>query len=93
MAGRLVARGKEAFDADEALRLAAGAVLHRIGEAFRVCPGSSTPTTPEVAWRSMKATRNMVAHPYGQVDYDMIWRAFERRLSKEAHRIREIVEQ
>ena len=92
MAGRLVARGKEAFDADEALRLAAEAVLHKIGEAVSRLPGEFTADHPEVAWRSMKATRNMVAHRYEQVDYEIIWRAFEGRLPKEADRIHEILE-
>lgn len=90
-ADRLVARGKEAFDADEALRLAAEAVLHKIGEAVARLPEDFTTAHPDVAWRSMKATRNLVAHRYEQVDYEIIWRAFASRLPREAARIREIL--
>jgi uncharacterized protein with HEPN domain len=39
----------------------------------------------------MKATRNIVAHKYDQVDYDIIWNALARRLPVEADRIRQIL--
>lgn len=35
---RLVARGKNAYDSDEAMRLAAQVILHKIGEAVARLP-------------------------------------------------------
>jgi uncharacterized protein with HEPN domain len=39
----------------------------------------------------MKATRNIVAHKYEQVDYEIIWNALAHRLPAEAERIRHIL--
>ena len=90
-AARLVARGKRSYDSDEALRLAAEVILHNIGEAVARLPDEFVTAHPKVAWRSMKATRNVVAHKYEQVDYQLIWNALVNRLPAEAARIREIL--
>lgn len=90
-AARLVARGKDCYDSDEAVRLAAEAILHKIGEAVARLPDDFIADHPSVAWRSMKATRNIVAHRYEQVDYLIIWNALVLRLPVEAERIREIL--
>lgn len=90
-ASRLVARGKSAYESDEAVRLAAEAILHKIGEAVSRLPEDFIVAYPNVAWRSMKATRNIVAHEYEQVDYDIIWNALAHRLPVEADRIRAIL--
>lgn len=42
MAARLVDRGRAAYDTDEALRLAAEAILHKIGEAVFRLPNDLT---------------------------------------------------
>jgi uncharacterized protein with HEPN domain len=90
-ASRLVARGRSAYESDEAVRLAAEAILHKIGEAVTRLPEEFIVAYPDVAWRSMKATRNIVAHEYEQVDYDIIWNALAHRLPVEADRIRQIL--
>lgn len=90
-ASRIVARGKGVYDSDEVLRLAAEAILHKIGDAVARLPEEFVAANPDVAWRSMKATRNIVAHKYDQVDYEIIWNALERRLPLEAACIREII--
>lgn len=91
IAARIVARGREAYTSDETLRLAAEAILHKIGEAVARLPGELVQTHPEVPWRAMKATRNVVAHDYDQVDHTIIWRALADRLPKEARAIRAIL--
>lgn len=91
MAARLVARGKRSYESDEALRLAAEAVLHKIGEGVARLPDGFIAAHPDVAWRSMKATRNIVAHGYEQVDYELIWNALSNRLPAEADRIRDVL--
>ncbi|MDQ4501710.1 HepT-like ribonuclease domain-containing protein [Sinomonas sp. ASV322] len=91
-ANAIVARGKEAYDADIALRLAAESILHKIGEAVARLPGEFILANPHVSWRAMKATRNLVAHNHDQVDCDILWNALANRLPLEAQHIREILE-
>ena len=93
-AARLVARGRKSYQSDEMLRLAAEALLHKIGEAVgRLDRDDSAfiAAHPEVNWRPMKGIRNLVAHDYGAVDYDIIWNALERNLPQEAEQIRRIL--
>ncbi len=89
---RLVARGKEAFDSDEAIRLAAEAVLHKIGEAVSRLPDEFLQQHPEVSWRAMRGMRNVVAHQYEQMDYQLIWNALAHRLPPEAEAWRSILD-
>lgn len=91
IAARIVARGNENYRSDETLRLAAEAVLHKIGEAVARLPLEFTREHPEVSWRAIKAMRNIVAHQYEQVDYDIIWNAMTNRLPDDARRIRTIL--
>lgn len=91
-AARLVARGKNSYDDDEVVRLAAEAILHKIGEAVARLPDEFVAAHPNVAWRSMKATRNIVAHRYGQIDYEIIWNALVHRLPAEADQVRRILD-
>lgn len=92
---RLVARGRKEYQDDEMLRLAAEALLHKIGEAVarldREDPAFIA-AHPEVDWRPMKGIRNLVAHDYGAVDYDIVWNALERNLPQEAKQIRRILD-
>ena len=57
MASRLVARGKESYDADQALQLAAEAITHRIGEAVARLPEDFLANHPDLEWRNMKGMR------------------------------------
>ena len=91
LGARLVARGRAAFDADEMLRLAAEAILHRIGEAVSRLDSSFTEAHPEVAWRRMKGMRNVIAHDYDLVDHSILWNALESDLPREAAAIARIV--
>lgn len=92
MGARLVARGKPAYDSDEALRLAAEAILHKIGEAVPRLPDEFTADYSHVPWRSMKATRNLMAHRHEQVDYQMVWNALANRLPNEMRVVEQLLE-
>lgn len=93
-ADRLAARGKPAYDEDEMLRLAAEALLHRIGETVarleRDAP-DLVAAHPEVRWRAMKGIRNLVAHDYGAVDPEIVWTSIETALPVEAGHVRAIL--
>ncbi len=88
---RLVSRGHDAYNQDEMLRFAAEAVLQRIGEAVARLGDDFTMAHPGVSWRQMKGMRNIVAHEYGAVDYEIVWKALERDLPREADEVRRIL--
>lgn len=91
-AARIVARGRDAYDSDETLQLATEAILHKLGEAISRLPEEFIAAHPGVAWRAMKATRNLVAHQYDQVDYGILWNGIARRLPGEMEQIRTILD-
>jgi len=75
-AARLVARGKDAYDADEMLRYAAEDLLIRAGEAVnRVDKAGSgfIDDYPALELRKLKDTRNVIAHGYDIVDAEIVW--------------------
>jgi uncharacterized protein with HEPN domain len=89
---RLVARGRDAYDADEMLPLAGEAILHKIGEAVARLSDGFTQAHPQVHWRPMKAMRNLVAHEYGAIDYNIVWNSLERDLPREAVEVQQILD-
>lgn len=88
---RLVARGRAAYDADEMLRLAAEAILHRLGEAVGRLDRGFTEAHPTVRWRQLEGVRNLVAHEYHLVDYAILWNVLETELPREAAAIAKIL--
>lgn len=89
-ADRLVSRGRSAYDADEAIRLAAEAVLHKISEAVARLPDAFLDQHRDVPWRAMRGMRNVVAHERDHVDYQLVWNALAHRLPREAEAWRQI---
>lgn len=75
-AGRLVERGRAAYDADEMLRYAAEDLLIRLGETVaridRDDPGF-VDAHPRLELRRVKDARNLVAHGYDVVDSAIVW--------------------
>lgn len=77
------------------LRLAGEALLHKIGEAVARLDRDDLALVaahPEVNWRAMKGIRNLVAHDYGAVDYEIVWAALEGDLPREAAHIGRILD-
>jgi uncharacterized protein with HEPN domain len=69
----LVARGREEFETDEMLLLAGEALAQRVGEAASRLSQSSQDQHPDVPWRAIRGTRNLVVHDYGRIDHRMVW--------------------
>ena len=91
---RLAAQGKQAWDADEFLRLAGEAVVHRIGEAVARVENTDPELLeahPEIRWRPMRGTRNIVAHGYPAIDHEILWNALAHQLPREIDGIRRIL--
>lgn len=90
-AERLVSRGRAEYDAEEFLRLAAEAIIHRIGEAISRLPDDFIEAYPGIAWRPMRGTRNIVSHNYNAIDHRILWRALSDELPADVARIRAIL--
>jgi uncharacterized protein with HEPN domain len=44
-----------------------------IGEASKNVPGDIQGKYPEIPWRKIYGLRNLIAHEYFGIDYEMIW--------------------
>lgn len=88
----VVSLGEQHFHEDRPTQLVAEALLHRIGEAVSRLPDEFIEARPQVAWRQMKAMRNVVAHQYGFIDYAIVWRALTSALPADVAAIRAILE-
>ncbi|HEX8802747.1 MAG TPA: HepT-like ribonuclease domain-containing protein [Acidimicrobiales bacterium] len=71
--GRLVARGRAAFDGDEAVRLAVERSLEIIGEAANMIGDETRGRHSDVDWRRITRFRIVLAHHYHRVDPDQVW--------------------
>ena len=59
---------------DEDLRLAVERRIQIIGEAARRVSERYQAAHPEIPWRKIVAQRNVLAHEYGEIQDDIIWR-------------------
>lgn len=82
MAGiaKYVARGREAFLADELIQTFIVHHLQVIGEAAnRLSPAFQT-AHPQLPWSSMAGMRHVLVHDYFKVDLDLVWDTASRDL-------------
>lgn len=71
--GRLVARGREAFDGDEAVRFAIERSMEIIGEAANTIGEPTRERHSDIDWRRITRLRILLAHHYHRVDPDQVW--------------------
>lgn len=94
-AARLVGRGKHAYDEDEFLRYAAEDLLVRLSEIVarldRKFPGFIE-AHPDLELRNLKDTRNVVAHGYDLVDFEIIWEILAENIPVVADRVRNLLD-
>lgn len=69
-------RGRQFDDylADLMLRSAVERQIEIVGEAARCVSQEFQLSHPEIPWRPMQAQRNVLAHDYGEIKHDRIWR-------------------
>jgi len=70
----------ESFLQDRKTRNAVERNLEIIGEATRAISAQTRLEYPEIPWKSMIALRNIIAHEYGDILYENIWRICGHRL-------------
>ena len=69
----IVAAGRENFDASWMVRSAAERQLEIIGEAAGKLSEQLHERRPTLPISEARAMRNVIAHEYGDVDYDLLW--------------------
>lgn len=76
-ARRIVAHGREAFfdPEDDILRRAARSIVIDVSAAVDRLPAEVTDAHPEVPWRAIRATRNVLAHACDDVNDEYVWEA------------------
>ncbi len=64
---------KEQFLADKVRVRAVELSVYIIGEATRMLPDDLKTQYPDIEWKAISGTRNILAHVYWGVDLDIIW--------------------
>lgn len=67
-------RARRDLDTDRTLLRALERSLELIGECARKVPEGTRSAHPAIQWKSMVGMRNIIAHEYGRVDVDQLWR-------------------
>lgn len=67
-------RTLEEYVADLMLRSAVERQVEIIGEAARRVSKEFQQTHPEIPWRPIQAQRHVLAHDYGDIRHDRLWR-------------------
>ena len=72
-------RGKTLSEYEDSLllRSAVERQIEIIGEAARRISKQLQDAHPEIAWRPIKAQRHILAHDYGEIKHERIWRVAE----------------
>lgn len=73
------ASGREKFDSEEPIRLSIVYYISVIGLASRAIPGDQTwqrfqSRHPEINWRGWVNQRNVLAHNYDTINYNLVWK-------------------
>ncbi len=63
-----------------------------IGEAARHIPDFIIQAYPEIPWVEMRGLRNVLAHEYDRVDFDIIWRVIQEELPPLVPKLRQVFE-
>ncbi|WP_166844741.1 DUF86 domain-containing protein [Isoptericola sp. BMS4] len=94
-AKRLVARGKDAYDADEMLRYAAENLLIRLGECVSRIDRDDpafVDAHPDLELRRLKDARNVIAHGYDIVDAELLWAILSTNIPNVARQVTETLD-
>lgn len=77
---RLVDRGQRAYDADEMLRLAADALVVKLGESVARMDEGFLTDHADLPLRLIKEMPRLVVHEYDAIRPQLVWNALEREL-------------
>ncbi len=66
-------KDREAYDADETLRLALAHLVQVIGEAARRVSPELQEGQPQIPWSDIMGMRHKIVHDYMDVEDDVLW--------------------
>jgi uncharacterized protein with HEPN domain len=81
----------DGYRGDENLRLAMERRMEIIGEAARSVSTEFQLAHSEIPWRQIIAQRHILAHEYGEVDDELIWRVVTAHLPKLVEQLRLLI--
>lgn len=70
----IAAKSIDDYRSDDLLRSAVERQVEIIGEAARRVSELFREKHPEIAWRPIIAQRHILAHEYGEIEHDLVWR-------------------
>jgi uncharacterized protein with HEPN domain len=68
------------YSQDKKLQLAVERALEIIGEAARRVSDPYRQKHPEIPWQGIIAQRNVLAHEYGEIKHELIWKVATNRI-------------
>lgn len=88
---KLRGKSREAFEADDNLRLALTHLIQMIGEAARRVDAESRQRYPQIPWSDVIGMRHKIVHDYLDVDFDVVWEVVTTDLPELITQLRPIV--
>lgn len=73
IAETIVARGKDAYDADEVAQEGGDSVMMKIGEAAKTLAARGLAAPDGVSWSDAAKNREKIAHHYSVIDREVTW--------------------
>lgn len=81
------------YEEDRKLQLAIERLLEIIGEASRKLSDEFRLENDQIPWTRMVSLRNVLAHEYGEIRLDIIWRVATKRIPELVEAVRHILDQ
>lgn len=69
----MAGKSREEWSDDKIVRLAVERSVEIVGEAARHVSKPLQTQHPEISWHQIIGLRNILAHEYGQIDYDLLY--------------------
>jgi uncharacterized protein with HEPN domain len=79
------------YSQDEVLQAAVERKLEIIGEAARAVSDEFRQKHPEVPWRGIVAQRHFLAHEYGEVHHEKLWRVATVRIPELIEQLEKLI--
>ncbi len=81
----------EIFYKNDVLKKAIERSLEIIGEASTKINDEFKSEHPEITWKELKATRNIIIHNYTGVDYEIVWEIVKNDMPELEFQIKQIL--